>query len=613
MPDAILFVFGILGSFIPLAIIGLIVYGIIVWRRRASAHSQEAETAPGIGTLRRLYFYVVAFVSLMMTATGIVLLIQFILDSIVGGDVISDSTTRLAAGVSLLIVGAPLWYFHWRFIQRAVVEHPVETRSFIRKLYTYIILAVAGSILIYTALDFLNWIFRTEDFSGYNPAALVVWGVVWAFHWLLEEREGQSTPETRVIRRLYIYVASLVGLIMLSLGVGRVLYFILLEGYSALASTPLLGSDSGLFRPALREMLSVAIVGALIWSFHWLYVARRDFESVLRQVYLYIFAILGGVITALVALGIIIHEMLIWILGAVDAGATAEHFEFLPGSVATLAVGGALWAYHWYRVRLEADQSVTTPLSARRAYTYILTAIGTGALAFAIFTLVAAVLKLIIGSFSDIVIGSDLWKGPLANIVTLAVLGAPLWAYYWQNIQRRTLELDLDERQATSRRIFLFAALGIGVLALLGSVSALIFFFLRDLLDVSLSLETLNDMTAPIAIIAAAATFLPYYWAVYRQDQEALPEAEIEPAPAAGQSIHKPVTLLATDGSELAARLQDALGYQVSQLQWADANAAQPTLTEEECAEIARLIADAPGSYILLIPDGDSLRILSHD
>ena len=425
MPDAILFVFGILGSFIPLAIIGLIVYGIIVWRRRASAHSQEAETAPGIGTLRRLYFYVVAFVSLMMTATGIVLLIQFILDSIVGGDVISDSTTRLAAGVSLLIVGAPLWYFHWRFIQRAVVEHPVETRSFIRKLYTYIILAVAGSILIYTALDFLNWIFRTEDFSGYNPAALVVWGVVWAFHWLLEEREGQSTPETRVIRRLYIYVASLVGLIMLSLGVGRVLYFILLEGYNALASTPLLGSDSGLFRPALREMLSVAIVGALIWSFHWLYVARRDFESVLRQVYLYIFAILGGVITALVALGIIIHEMLIWILGAVDAGATAEHFEFLPGSVATLAVGGALWAYHWYRVRLEADQSVTTPLSARRAYTYILTAIGTGALAFAIFTLVAAVLKLIIGSFSDIVIGSDLWKGPLANIVTLAVLGAP--------------------------------------------------------------------------------------------------------------------------------------------------------------------------------------------
>ena len=84
MSDSFLLVFGILGSLIPIVIIGLIIYGIIVWRRRASANSQEADQDPGIGTVRRLYFYVVAFVSLMMTATGVVMLIQFILDSIAG-------------------------------------------------------------------------------------------------------------------------------------------------------------------------------------------------------------------------------------------------------------------------------------------------------------------------------------------------------------------------------------------------------------------------------------------------------------------------------------------------------------------------------------------------
>ena len=613
MPDALFFVFGILGSFIPLVIIGLIVYGIIVWRRRSAEHASEDNTDLGIGTVRRLYFYFVSFVALMMAATGIVLIIRFILDSITGGAVISDSNTSLAAGVSLLVVGAPLWYFHWRYIQRAVVEQPVETRSILRKLYIYITLAVAGSILIYTALNILNWIFRTDDFSGYDFAALIIWGTVWVFHWLVEEREGQSSPETRAIRRLYIYIASLVGLVMLSLGVGRVLYFILLEGYNALVSTPLIGGEPGLWRHAMREMLAVAIVGGGIWALHWLYVARRDFDSVLRQVYLYIFAILGGVMTTLSALGIIIHEMLVWAFGAISADSTAQHFEFLPGSVATLAIGAALWAYHWYRVRSEADLSAATPLSARRAYTYILTAIGTGALAFAIFTLVAAVLKLILGSFADVVIGSDLWKGPLANIVTLAILGAPLWGYYWQNIQRRVLELDADERQSTSRRIFLFVALGIGVLALLGSGSAALFFFLRDLLDVSLSLDTINDMATPIAVIAAAATFLPYYWTIYRQDQAAAPEVEPELAPAAGQSIRKPVTLLATDGSALAAQLSAAIGYEVNSLRWADVNAAQPTLTGEESAEIAQLIADAPGSYILIVPDGDNLRVLSHD
>lgn len=616
MPDALSIVLGILGSLIPLVVIGLIVYGVIVWRRRASSQSQDIEPDTGIGTLRRLYFYFVAFVSLMMAATGIVLLIQFLLGSIAGGDVISGSTTRVAGGVSLLIVGVPLWFFHWRYIQRTMADQPVETRSMIRKIYVYITLAVAGSVLIYTALDFLNWIFRTEDFSGYNPAALVVWGVVWAFHWRIEEGEGQPTPETRAIRRLYIYLAALVGLVMLSLGVGRVLYFILLEGYNALASTPLLGGNSGLWRPTLREMLSVAIVGALIWPLHWLYAARRDFESVLRQVYLYLFAILGGVMTMLVALGIIIHEVLVWILGTASADTTAQHFEFLPGSVATLAVGGALWAYHWYKVRLEADRSDGTALSSRRAYTYILTAIGTGTLAFAIFMLVGAVLKLFLANFSDVVVGGDQWKRPLANIITLAVLGAPLWAYYWQNIQRRTLELGTDERQAISRRIFLFVALGIGVLALLGSVSAGLFFFLRDLLDAALSLDTLNDLSEPVAIIAAAATFLPYYWSVYRQDQDAAPpEAEPEPeeGPVEGGIVRKPVTLLAGDGATLAQQLHDALGYEVSLLRWADGDAVTPMLTDEAAAELAQAIADAPGGYILLIPDGERLRVLSHN
>ena len=85
MPEALFLVFGILGFLIPVVIIGLIIYGIIVWRRRASLQSQDTEQDPGIGTVRRLYFYVVAFVSLMMSATGIVMLIQFILDSIVSG------------------------------------------------------------------------------------------------------------------------------------------------------------------------------------------------------------------------------------------------------------------------------------------------------------------------------------------------------------------------------------------------------------------------------------------------------------------------------------------------------------------------------------------------
>ena len=661
MPDILFFVFGILGTLLPVALIGLIVYGIVVWRRRASEQARDDDDDdPGIGTVRRLYFYVVAFVSLMMWATGVVLILQFVLDAVFGDAVIADSTTRLAAGVSLIVVGAPLWFLHWRYVQRAVVEQPVEARSVLRKLYIYITLAVAGSIIIYAVLNVLNWIFRADDFSGYDLAATVIWGVVWAFHWRIEEGEGQATPEIRAIRRLYIYIAALAGLVMLSLGVGRVLYFVLLAGYDALTATPLLGGDSGLWRDAMREMLAVAIVGAGIWTLHWLYMARRDYESVLRQVYLYIFAILGGVMTTLVALGIIIHEFLTWALGTYGADTVAQHFEFVPGSVATLAVGAALWAYHWHRVRHEASESGGATLSARRAYTYILAAIGTGALAVAVFMLVSAAVKLVLAQFGDVVVGGDQWKRPLINIITLAVMGAPVWGYYWRDIQRRVVDIEADEMGATSRRIFLFAMLGVGVLALLGSVSALLFMFLRDLLDAALSLDTLNDMSAPIAVVAAAAAFLPYYWAVYRDDQDAVPEVVPEtvegqhavsvsgstgsprtgieagvprmgigtdsPRTGIGAGVprtgvgadsarteRKRVTLLAADGDALARQIGDALGYDIELLRWADGDAMTPALTDEECGELARAVVEVAGRRVLLIPDGGGLRVMSHD
>ena len=71
--EILLFVFGIVGLLILIAIIGLIIYGIIVWRRRASASESapDPNADPGIGTVRRLYFYIVSFVALMMTATGV--------------------------------------------------------------------------------------------------------------------------------------------------------------------------------------------------------------------------------------------------------------------------------------------------------------------------------------------------------------------------------------------------------------------------------------------------------------------------------------------------------------------------------------------------------------
>ena len=596
----------LLPPLILLIVIGLVVFAIVSWTKR----DRTPEADPGIGTVRRLYFYVVAFVALMMAANGVVQIIRFVLDGILGGDVISASRTGLAVGISLIVIGLPLWAFHWMLVQRYVGQMPVERRSPIRKFYLHLVLAVSVGFLLFVSAGLLRWVFGSESFSGFDWAAVIVWPLVWAFHWRIERTEGQPTAETLAIRRLYLYGVALVTLVMTAVGIGQIINIILFEGYETLFSVSVLvPTGSGLWRPAMRSAIALAMVGSAAWGAHWLYFARRDFGSILRQVYLYVFAILGGVVTALIALGIIIGGFLMWLLGVPIDETAAAQFRFLPSALASLSVGVGLWAYHWMVVRREAEISPYESQVAHRSYAYILSALGLGAIVIGIGTLVHTALSIMIES-SRLFLTGYLWQEPIAMSITLLLLGLPLWGYFWTSLQKQVSAGDAEDRNALARRIFIFAVLGVGMLALLGSASSLIFIFLKDVLGSGLSRDTLRDIRVPIEIIVAAAIFLPYYVMVYRQDRQAEPEA-VEPVT---RRRRKEVSMLVSeDGNELVRNLEAALGYRVTPLRWADAGVSQPALSEADCLELARRIDDAAGQRVLLIPSETEVRVLSYN
>ncbi|MGH2542661.1 MAG: DUF5671 domain-containing protein, partial [Ardenticatenaceae bacterium] len=271
---------------ILLIIIIVVALAVVARRRRDDEETED----PGIGTVRRLYFYIVSFVALMMAANGVLLLVEYVLESAADSvTVISASQDRLALGLPLVLIGLALWFFHWRWVQRAVREMPVERRSLIRKFYLYLVMGVAIAYLVGGAYVILQWAFRAEDFNGFPWGAVIAFGGVWAFHWRLESAEGQATSETRGLRRLYLYLVSLVTLSLLAIGVGRALHIVLLQAYDALVSTPIIvPSQGGLWKPAMKDMLALAIAGGAAWGAHWFYFARRDAGSELRQVYLYV-------------------------------------------------------------------------------------------------------------------------------------------------------------------------------------------------------------------------------------------------------------------------------------------------------------------------------------
>ncbi len=503
-----------------LTLVGAAIYAIVQWRRRE-------RDDPGIGTIRRLYFYGVSFVALLMTANGIVQIARFPLDGLLGPDLLASSSSGLAAGLALTVVGLPLWAIHWRIVQRDVAQVPAERRSTVRKAYMYVVLGVALALMLAALVGVLRWLFGGQEFDAYNWAAAIVWPLVWAYHWKLESAEGQPTAETLAVRRLYLYFASLAGLVMAAVGFGRLAGFIFLEGYDSLLSVPvLLPGQSGLWQEPVRAVLALGLVGAGTWAAHWFVFARSDSGSVLRQVYLYVFAILGGVVTVLVALGITIFGAVAWSLGATDEPATI-HFRFLPGAMTALVTGLGLWAYHWSAVRAEAQGSELEAAGAQRTYAYVMSALGLGALLVAVGTLVHMALAVFTETSRTLLTGEDVWREPVALTIALFLLGAPVWGYFWAGAQRRASAGGPEERTALARRLYLFGTLAAGMLALLGSVSAALFIFLRDSLGDGLALATLRDARPAIVVIATVAAFLPYHWLVHRQDRRAQPEPAV--------------------------------------------------------------------------------------
>ena len=101
-------VLSVFTSIIPLLLIVGIIAAVVFFIRRRG----KTEDDPGIGTLKRLYFYGLSFVSLGVAAPGIILLIDFLLDRLFGSPTLSRGQTQLALALALTIVGTPIWFLH---------------------------------------------------------------------------------------------------------------------------------------------------------------------------------------------------------------------------------------------------------------------------------------------------------------------------------------------------------------------------------------------------------------------------------------------------------------------------------------------------------------------
>ena len=563
-----------------------------------------------MSTVKRVYFYTVSIITLGIFAAGGRTLISLGFDIIKGSTLARIETPgfsreQLSLGLTMLIIGGVLWFLFWRAAQKQVAGNPTEIGSTIRKLFLNFILVVAALVSLYAAVEFLVWLMAgvpREQFSSGGLATLIVAGAIWYYHWRVEEREGQPSPAAKTLRRWYVYLLSAWGLVSLSVGLVQLLTITILN-------LPFWGetiASGGFWSSSLRSNLGWILFGGATWVFYWFHMAKEDYDSTLRQVYLYLLAILGGTIAGLVALTTSLFNVFRFAFGGISA-ASGTYFQFLGWAVPTILVAAAVWGYHQQVVREETAQLPERQLSARRVLFYLMSFIGLGTLIAGLIILIGTLLELLINAVSrgPVAVSPGWWRDQIAIFLALLLVAIPIWLYYWNKVVRLATTGGIAEWGARSRRIFLYVVVGAAIITLAADLVNIGFQLLNGLFQGTFGIEVFRGSKWSLQTLVVAIPVLLYHWRILRQDQRLGAEKLL---------LRKTVTLLADESAaDLVSRIEAKLGSRIRLLRYLGQTPEDiPVLSDEEVDRLVSDIQAAPSDKVMVVATGGKVTVLPY-
>lgn len=475
-------------------------------------------------TIRRLYFYAVAFISVEVVLWGVIGLLR----SIFNAQDITSNASNLASALALIFVGVPIFLIHWFWAQRASAQDGEERSASVRAIFLYGILLGTLIPVVQNLLALVNrTVLTAARLSEYravvggsqtwvdNLLAVAVNLLIAAYFWnaLKANWSSLSEPENFAeIRRLYRFIWVLYGLLMAVYGVQQGLIYVFSFPTSVLG-------DIG--RETAVNAIALMLIGFPIWFYSWrlLQDALTDSaerESYLRLGLLYLLT-LGGVIVTLVAGGNFIYLILKQLLGG--GGAWPEFLRQLGGPISIGVPMGVIWAYYgeWLKHQFAFDENLPRREGKRRLYYYILSFLGLAATVTGLLTLFSVLIDLITGESYLSVSGI---REPLSGSFATLAVGIPVWLMAWRPVQAQALEqTDTGDhaRRSIIRKTYLYLALFASVIGGMVSAGILVFNLINAALGVvtgTLLRDVLNELTALVVFIV----LLVYHLSVLRRD-----------------------------------------------------------------------------------------------
>jgi len=472
-------------------------------------------------TIRRLYFYAVAFITIEVVLWGLIGLLRSILST-----QISAGADALARALSLTLVGVPIFALHWTWAQRASASDEEEHTASLRAIFLYGILLATlipvtqnalalldRTLISSAALDPYRAVFGGSQTWADNLIAILMNALAAAYFIRVLRRDWATLSDTENfadVRRLYRYLWLLYSLLMVIFGAQQILRFLLY------IPADTLGQNS---RDLFLNGLSLLLVGAPIWYFSWktcqdALLQKDERDSLLRLGVLYLLA-LAGVATVLSAGGSVVNAFLRWALG--EFMTAPEFVSRVSGAISIALPLGIVWAYYgrWLHRDIDAHGDESRRDGLRRLYYYILSFAG----------LVTAFvgMALLVSFILDVGVGRQIWGADLRWRVSAAlaalVVGLPLWLATWPRVQAQALlqgSAGGFARQSVVRKTYLYLVLFASVIGGMVAAVTAVFRLLQAALG-SQSLDVTGLLNA-LQLLALFAILLVYHLKCLRAD-----------------------------------------------------------------------------------------------
>ncbi|MBI4760916.1 MAG: DUF5671 domain-containing protein [Chloroflexota bacterium] len=507
-------------------------------------------------TIRRLYFYVVAFISVEVVAWGLIGLLRSIVNKTVSG-----GAEALAQALALILVGVPIFLVHWLWAQKAAAGEEEEQEASLRAVYLYAILLAT---LIPVAQNVLSFIDRTlaqaaglgaeRAFSAFryqtladNLIAILMNLLLAAYFWNILRGEWTTLKNREnfaEVRRLYRYLWTLYGLLMTIFGAQQVLRFLIYIPGDVLGQ---MGRETAVNGAALL------IVGAPVWVYSWRVIQDSltdpaEMGSTLRLGILYLLS-LGGAITVITTASMLVNILVTRLLGA---DWSAQYFvQQLGGPISVGVPLGMVWMYHshWLNRHIEAVGDKVRQAGMKRLYYYILAFIGLAVLFTGVATLLSFIIDMTTSPFFSM---SDAGRSTLAVAISSIVVGLPLWLMTWRPMQAEALaqgEMGDHARRSVLRKIYLYLALFAAILGGMASAVGLIYQLFRALLTGDVGSDFLNSLLNTFQVLFLFSVVFLYHLSTLRRDSASLADALAEK-----QSAFAALVVDAGDGAADAVR-----------------------------------------------------------